>query len=283
MFSLWAIAKPNYYVPCLPGLALLIGASWMRLTALARRRDRRALVSRVCLQSQWVLIFVSAAIFPLATRSWVPASAWPWTMAIALVIDLSVIASVLAWRRGADRLCLPPIATAFALAIAIAYGEIAPSENHLRSHRGLAESIRRAVPGGIGSLRFFNEIDEGLWFYLGGLELVPVPGTQPRYNPACDLIADYRARTRPWETLADLDARRRSLDERHLIEWLDRSPSGRSYLLIRNDDYDRLAADLGSRTTPLHRESGMKRCGLTLLRADVRPPLVEVPSSLTRR
>ena len=36
MFSLWAVAKPNYYVPCLPGLALLAAMAWIRLCRVAR-------------------------------------------------------------------------------------------------------------------------------------------------------------------------------------------------------------------------------------------------------
>ncbi len=29
VFCTWAVAKPNYYIPCLPGMALLIGATWL--------------------------------------------------------------------------------------------------------------------------------------------------------------------------------------------------------------------------------------------------------------
>ena len=30
-FLFWTVAKPNYYVPCLPGMALLIGSTWVHL------------------------------------------------------------------------------------------------------------------------------------------------------------------------------------------------------------------------------------------------------------
>ncbi len=30
VFCFWSVAKPNYYVPCLPGMALLIGSTWVR-------------------------------------------------------------------------------------------------------------------------------------------------------------------------------------------------------------------------------------------------------------
>ena len=36
VFSTWAVAKPNYFLPCLPGLALLAGMAWIRLNRVAR-------------------------------------------------------------------------------------------------------------------------------------------------------------------------------------------------------------------------------------------------------
>src|SRR5262249_42041172 len=60
IFSLWAIAKPGYYVPCMPGMALLMGAAWIRLARRARGGDRGALAARAVLQAQWVLLFVAA-------------------------------------------------------------------------------------------------------------------------------------------------------------------------------------------------------------------------------
>ena len=38
---------------------------------------------------------------------------------------------------------------------------------------------------------FFNEIDEGLWFYAKGFRLAPVPETHPRYNTAFDLAHSF--------------------------------------------------------------------------------------------
>ena len=39
LFCGWSVAKPNYYLPCLPGMALLIGAAWLELAKLARRQE----------------------------------------------------------------------------------------------------------------------------------------------------------------------------------------------------------------------------------------------------
>ena len=36
MFCFWSVAKPNYFLPCLPAAALLVGFEWVRLTRLAR-------------------------------------------------------------------------------------------------------------------------------------------------------------------------------------------------------------------------------------------------------
>jgi 4-amino-4-deoxy-L-arabinose transferase-like glycosyltransferase len=283
MFSFWAVAKPNYYLPCLPGMAVLIGAAWIRLGRLARGLGRRGLFARLGLQAQWLLILAGTAIAPLVVRPWVVPSAWPWTLVIALVIGSSVFVSILAWRRGAEGLCLPPISVAIAVGSVIAYGAIAPTENTLRGHRRLADSISRTLPQNTRQLMFFSEIDEGLWFYLDRIQLIPVPGTQPHYNAACDLVASYRARGSTTETLAELDAHRQSLDKQCLIDWLNRRSPGRCYLLIRNTIYERLAGDLGSRVTPLYCESGVKRNGLTLLRVAGEAALTAAPSASTRR
>src|SRR5262249_53049739 len=46
MFSTWAVAKPNYYIPCLPGVALLVGMAWMRMSR-AARETRRSVWARM--------------------------------------------------------------------------------------------------------------------------------------------------------------------------------------------------------------------------------------------
>ena len=111
-------------------------------------------------------MFVAAALAPLAVRPWLAASLWLWSVAIALAVTASVAVSVYFWRRGADAMPLAPIATACVVGVLIAYGELAPAENAVRSHHALANELNRIVPAQVGTLNFFNEIDEGLWFYL---------------------------------------------------------------------------------------------------------------------
>ena len=100
----WSVAKPNYYVPCLPGMALLVAATWLHLARVGRGQCKWALFARGILQTQWVLMVVAAAVAPVVVRAWIPAALWPWSIAIALAIAASVAVSVHIWRRGADAL-----------------------------------------------------------------------------------------------------------------------------------------------------------------------------------
>ena len=273
IFCLWAVAKPYYYLPCAPAMALLAGDAWVRLARRARGTspERGRAAARVVLQAQWVLLFVGAAMFPIALQPWLPRSLWAWTIAPAVALAAGVIVSVRAWRRGSDAMALSPIVAALGLGVLVVYGILAPAENPRRSHRELAGTLGRLVPPDARTVHFFNEVDEGLWFYLRGLDLAPVPGTQPRYSPAYDLAAAYQARQTP-ETLDMLDARREAAEKQALLRWIDdRAPS--SFLLIRASLYDRYARDLHGRVIPVFRESGLSRNELVLLRADGRTPL----------
>jgi hypothetical protein len=270
MFCFWAVAKPNYYVPCLPGVALLIGLTWVRLTHVARAHDAAGLVARGILQTQWVAIFVAAIVAPLLLRPWLSAAVWPWSLAIAPVLAISVVISIHTWKRGADALPLAPVSAACVAGIVMAYGVIAPTENAQRSHRALAQNLPRLLPDGVRTVMFFNEIDEGLWFYLNrlglDLNLAPVPGCHPRYNLAYDLVENHRTHEQPSTSIADVEAERRVHDKLALITWIDQAGTGSSpYLLIRNSLYERLASDLAGRVTPVFRETGLKRNELILL------------------
>ena len=175
------------------------------------------------------------------------------------------------------RLDPAPLSAACVAGIVVVYGIIAPAENSQRSHRALAQSLPRLIPAGVRTLMFFNEIDEGLWFYLNGLgldvNLAPVPGCHPRYNLAYDLVENYRTQRLASESIADLEAKRQVHDKQALIAWLDHpDPSASPYLLIRNSLYERLAGDLAGRVAPLFRETGMKRNELVLLQVIGRRP-----------
>jgi hypothetical protein len=283
VFCLWVVAKPNYYVPCLPGMALLIGSAWVYLARAARGRDGAALAARAILQTQWVLLFVAAAVAPLVVRKWLPGPLWPCSLAVALALAAAVVVSVHTWRRGADALTLVPITTACVFGVLVAYGAIAPAENPARSHRALARRLPELLPPGVRTLMFFNEIDEGLWFYSNGLSLTPVPASHPRYNTSYDLAQSYLTDRLPFETLFDLEARRQARDKQALFEWMDHNRSRNVYLLIRSPLYDLLAEDLTGRVTLLFRETGMKRNELTLLQVEANQPTATAATQISTR
>lgn len=279
----WSVARPSYYVPCVPGLSILAGWTWVRLSRRAQDvASRGARVARVVLQSQWVLIFVTAVAAPFAARPWMPGSVWPWTFVVAAVAAVAVVASVSAWRRGAEAVALAPIGAAWAVGILVVYGQIAPAENARRSHRELARTLSRLVSHDAGPIYYFNELDEGLWFYLPSQELMPVPGTQPRYSTAHDLAVAYRTRRDPSQTVEELDMRRESMEKQSLLAWLDDRGDASPYLLIRSSLYDRYAADLAGRATPVLRESGLGRNELVLLRGTGHSPVTAAGAPVRR-
>ncbi|MGO9465895.1 MAG: ArnT family glycosyltransferase [Isosphaeraceae bacterium] len=283
ILSVWEIAKPSYYLPCMPATALLTGAAWVTLTRAARGRNRSGVAARAILQAQWVLLFVAAAVAPLLARPFFPWPIWTWTLAIAGALAVSVAWSALAWRRGADELALAPITTACVLGILIAYGRIAPAENSQRGHRALAQTLHRLVQPGTHKIMFFNEIDEGLWFYLDDLDLTPVPGTHPRYNTAYDLAASYLAAHSPIVALSDLEANRQAHDKKSLLTWLDHAGPNTPYLLIRKSLLDRYATDLAGRVALVFSESDMKRNELVLLHVVGRDSIFARSNEPTRR
>jgi hypothetical protein len=268
----------------MPGMALLAGWGWVRLSRRAQVATPRGggLAARLVLQAQWVLIFVGGAVAAIAVRPWIPRSLWPWTLVLAAALAVAVVVSAIAWRRGAGAMALAPISAAWALGILVVFGLIAPADNPRRSHRELAQALGRIVPREVRSIHFYNQVDEGLWFYLEGLDLLPVPGTQPRYSTAYDLAEAYRTRRDSSDTVDGLDVRREAMEKQALLTWLDRPGASAPYLLIRSSLFDRYARELAGRVTPLLRETGLNRKELVLLRADARPPLAAAGSPARR-
>jgi 4-amino-4-deoxy-L-arabinose transferase-like glycosyltransferase len=284
IFCLWSVAKPNYYLPCVPGMALLTGMAWVRWARRARESSTRGSgrAARAVLQAQWVLLFVGGILAAIAVRPWIPPSLRPLTLVLAAVLAAAIAVSVRAWRRGADAMALAPIVSALALGVLVVYGILAPADNPRRGHRELARTLDRLVPHDVRSIHFFNEVDEGLGFYLDGLDLLPVPGTQPLYSTAYDLFRAYHDRREPSDTPDLLDARREAVQKEALLRWLDRRDPSAPFLLIHSSLFDRYARELAGRVTPVFRETGLSRKELTLLRA-LDPSRVAVSASPARR
>lgn len=255
----WSVAKPNYYLPCLPAAALLTGLQWVRLTRAARQVESGAAARRV-LQFHWVALFVGGAVLPVITSQTAPAlTAWAAGFAVGLCV--AVVVSVGLWRKGADAGALAPLVGAFAMVVLAGYGAIAPAQNDLHGHRALAEVIDRVVPVGEKTVMFFHEVDEGLWFYLHGRELAPVPGSRSEYNDAFRLLQEIRNNHFEWDF-----EKRSEAQAKLLVEWLKRPDRSSSYVLIRDQKYDKFAPALSGLAEPVHREQGLKRNGLVLLR-----------------
>jgi 4-amino-4-deoxy-L-arabinose transferase-like glycosyltransferase len=282
VFCFWSVPKPNYYLPCLPGMALLIGAAWLELARSGRGpvSGRVATLARGFLQTQWVLFFVAAILAPIVVRERLAVDLWPWCLAISLAISIAITLSIHSWRKGATSIALAPLATACVIGFVVAYGRIAPRENPERGHRSLARNLEKIVPAGSPTVMFFNEIDEGLWFYARGFRLAPVPRSHPRYNTAFDLAHGYLTQRHHSETLVEVEARRLAEMKRALFDWLDGSQARATYLLIREYHYDLFAGDLAGRVTPVLRETGMKRNELVVLAVRPRESSADVKAAI---
>jgi hypothetical protein len=238
----------------------LIGSEWVRLTRTARNHVAGSTAARRILQFHWVVLFAAALAAPVVTYQ-----VWPQHMAWAAVgsatIALGVLCSAWGWRRGADAGALIPLVTAWSAGILILYGAVGPHYNAQRSHRTLAATLERIVPPDMATIMFFRQIDEGLWFYLRDRTLSPVPGSQPRYNAGADLDDDFKNNRLEWDP-----NKRAENVKKILVEWLTRLDRPSSYVLLRTKEYDLFARDLADLTTLVHREHGLYRNELVLLR-----------------
>jgi 4-amino-4-deoxy-L-arabinose transferase-like glycosyltransferase len=127
MFCFWTVAKPNYYLPCLPAVAVLVGTQWVRLTR-AARDPRPPALGTLVLQCHWVVMVVAALISPVVAARVAP-QYLGWVVALAAMLVAAAVASAWAWRRGADAGAMTPMVAAWAVAILIGYGVVAPSDN----------------------------------------------------------------------------------------------------------------------------------------------------------
>ncbi|MEO6811282.1 MAG: glycosyltransferase family 39 protein [Isosphaeraceae bacterium] len=273
MFCLWKVAKPNYYLPCLPGVALLTGIEWVRLTQAARELGREATQARRILQVHWVALFVAALVAPVVVGQVAP-EFLGWSLVPALTLAASVVLSALAWRRGNDVLALAPLVASIAVGVGVIYGAIGPRLNARYSHRSLAEQLERELPADTRTVMFYRELDEGLWFYLHGRDIVPVPNSQPRYNRGADLLDDFERKTIIWDDNARIKA-----DAQVLIDWLQSDQRQEEYVLIRTKIYDLLSSpkffgpELGGLAQPVLREENLNRHEVVLLHAPSRNPV----------
>jgi 4-amino-4-deoxy-L-arabinose transferase-like glycosyltransferase len=267
MFCLWNVAKPNYFLPCLPAAALLAGHEWVRLARAAHEVGAAGTRARRVLQTHWVVFFVAAVVAPV-----VAGQRWPEVLAPMLGISTAVVAGVVVsawrWRRGGASSALAPLVGGLAVSVVIVYGAISPIGNAAKSHRGLAATLDLVLPDDARTVMFFHELDEGLWFYLGDRELAPVPGSNPKYNDGLTLVEDFKNKTLIYDP-----AERMRRERQFLVDWITEEPHESPYLLLKSKKYAAYALELAPLTTLIYREGPMNRNEITLLKINA-PPAV---------
>lgn len=260
MYSLWSVAKPNYFLPCLPAAAVLAAVILVRVVRLSRLDDVPARRARRLLYGHWVVLVGAAVALPVVAWRLRPEQVG-WALAVAVVLAASVALSVRVWRQGEDAPALFPLLGGLATFVVVVYGVVGPVYNDINGHKALANRLATLLPADQTVVMFYRELDEGLWYYLRDRELKPVPGSQPRYNKGFDLLDDYKQRKLIFD-----DQKRYEAEAQVLIRWLEEGPHESPYMLMRAEVYDLFREYLGDRLEPLYRESGVERNELMLVR-----------------
>jgi hypothetical protein len=213
---------------------------------------------------QYLFLVVCAVLAPLLSRNYLMSPPTAWLAIVGVLASSGVLMSYWMWRRGSDILPLLPIMTVAAVVVVIGYGVVAPIDNPARGHRHLAQTLERLIPPSLPVVRFFHEIDEGLWFYVRAHRLAPVPGSQPRYSDSYDKLDSLRTDG----VVASLSADSTVLPqtpEKILLDWVLGKGREEPFLLIRATVFERVAPRLADLVTPLYRETDLVRNGLVLL------------------
>jgi 4-amino-4-deoxy-L-arabinose transferase-like glycosyltransferase len=282
MLCSWKVAKPNYFLPCLPGVALLIGEEWVRLSRLAREAGRAAARARRFLRANAAALLVVAAGFPVVVGRAEPAYLG-WSIALSVLVVAGVLGGAVLWNRGGDVSAIVPPVAALAASVLIAFGAVAPRENPSRSHRALARTLDRILPPEIHTVMFFHELDEGLWFYLKGRRLRAVPGSTPAYNDGFDLLQEARRRRGNLPDVRTWARERLNQQKTLLLDWMSRGDRESPFVLVRGRLYDQVAADLATRARVVYRERDVKRNDVVLLRVCDGPIAAKPDPPATRR
>ena len=273
----WDVAKPNYYLPALPAVAVLVGDAWIRLARLAREVKSGSL-ARVGLQIAWSGLFASAVLAPVVANELAPS--WlGWSIVASLALGVATLASAWLWQTGRDSISLAATASGLIVVTLIAYGAIAPGENAARGHRALASELGTILPPGT-SPWFFDDLDEGVWFYGPTLNLKPVPPLTPSV-PRSNRGHALRSTAQSGQNRAEVanERTRQAIDQ--LNAWASQAGPN-AFILIRGKLLDRLGDQLPSKFAPMFREAGVKRNEVVLIRVRTEAELAALSAS-TRR
>ena len=260
VLGLWDVAKPSYYLPALPAVAVLVGAGWIDLARRARLTVG-GVSARWALQIAWSILFAVSLIAPVVVHELAP----PWfglSLGSSLILGLATLASVRAWHLGRDWASLATLASGLVAVCLVGYGVIAPTENLARGHRALTLNLAQTIPAN-ATAWFLDDLDEALWFYGPKLDFQPVPPllSQP---PATNRGHTLRTNVAAGQTRAEAIANRTRATLDRLTAWADQAGPG-SYLLVRGKFLDRLGPALPPTITPVYRETGVERPDLVLL------------------
>ena len=178
--GIWDVAKPNYLLPALPAAALLAGWGWVTLAR--RARDwTGGLAARLTLQVGWSGLFAGSIAAPVVARAVAPEWAG-LAVGLGLILASAALASAWFWRSGRPAASLGALASGLVGVALAGYGVVAPSENPTRGHRQLAAELDRRLPLDSPTW-FFDDLDEGVWFYGPTLDLRAVPSLNDGVAP----------------------------------------------------------------------------------------------------
>lgn len=275
MFCCWRSAKPSYYLPCSPAVAVLTGIAWSSLSEFAKAKRRDSFWSRNLFIGHAIGWIAFAIAVPLAAPRYAP-EWFVWSVSGSCVALAAVWAGTILWRRAASAHAhaLVPAGAAFVFIGLVLYGALAPPIVAERGQRSLARAIERSLPFEARRVMFFHQLDEGLWFYLRDRELSPIPGSAPEFNDGIAALRKIR------DDAVVRDAKRRIERTRKVfLDWLLSSNRSSDYCLMLARDYDDAIADeLAGLVTSIFRENDrapargpsrlLRRNGVVLLRVE---------------
>ena len=277
VLGLWDVAKPSYYLPALPAVAVLVGAGWIDLARRARL-TAGGVSARWALQLVWSSLFAITLAAPVVVHEIAPR----WfglSLASSLILGLATLASARAWHLGRDSASLATLASGLVAVSLIGYGVIAPTQNSTRGHRALTLNLVQTLPPG-ATAWFLDDLDEALWFYGPRLDLQPVPPVRTD-TPATNRGHTLRASATLGQTRAEAIAARTRAAVDQLTAWANAAGPG-AYLLVRGKLLDRLGPALPPTFTPVYRETGVERNEVVLLRVRPSAEVATLPAQALR-
>lgn len=161
VFSFWKITKPSYYLPCLPAIALLSGATWHALLNAAAEAALHWR-QRMLVVVQWGLFAIAGPA--LVAAAYVLEAQFLWVAAIVFAAGTAAWNLATARWRAPDGIVWLGLCHAI-LALAL-FDVVLPTMNPNYSHAVLAaeaDALRREKQAPVLAM---PNAGESLWFYM---------------------------------------------------------------------------------------------------------------------